>query len=299
MVRACSIWRALDVLGDVPILLVLQAIWLGEFRFSDIQHRTNLPKALLSDRLQYMVSQGLIARQDVEGSAWSHYRLGAKGLGLLPVTLMLLRWESRWVSSYKQFTVEVVHTTCGAKTSPKPICSACGGDWSFESVDWNDGPGLSLMPPQYKRRRQARARARTINNDLLFTNSVAILGDRWACLVIRSVITGLTRFDEIRSDTAMASNILSERLRWLVETNMLHREVGDGGPYSLTDKSRDFFPVLSFLQDWGDRYCQSPEGPPVTLTHRACQGAQGAMLHCSSCCGALELNSMEVRIVEL
>ena len=45
--------------------------------------------------------------------------------------------------------------------------------------------------------------------------SAQLMGDRWASLIMRSIFTNLYRFDEIRQDTAIATNILSERLKWL------------------------------------------------------------------------------------
>ena len=62
MVRTCSIWRALEVFGDVPSLLILEAIWLGDLRFEAIRARTCLSKPLVSERLKSLVEHGIIRR---------------------------------------------------------------------------------------------------------------------------------------------------------------------------------------------------------------------------------------------
>ena len=54
-IRTCSIWRALEVVGDTSILLILEANWLGARRFEELRNRTGLLKPLLSDTF----SQGL------------------------------------------------------------------------------------------------------------------------------------------------------------------------------------------------------------------------------------------------
>ncbi len=51
-IKACSIWRALDVLGDKPTLLILESYWLGTRRFSEFHKQTGLLKTVVSDRLQ-------------------------------------------------------------------------------------------------------------------------------------------------------------------------------------------------------------------------------------------------------
>ena len=59
MIRTCSIWRSLEVVGDTPTLLILEASWLGARRFDTLRERTGLLKALLSDRLKRLVEAGL------------------------------------------------------------------------------------------------------------------------------------------------------------------------------------------------------------------------------------------------
>lgn len=299
LIRTCSIWRALDILGDVPTLMVLQAIWLSEHRFGQIARRTRLTRALLSDRLRRLIGAGIVTKQEGRpGSGHQVYRLTVKGTDLFWVSLMLLRWEQDWCGTPKTFQVMLVHKTCGAELVPAPHCGACNRPFNARTVSWREGPGLGLMAPQYHRRRQRRDRAEAARNELLFTDAAELLGDRWASLILRSIFTGLRRYDQILEDTAMATNILSERLAWLIEFGVLEPAPVGGAAkrleYRLSDKGIDYYPILVMLQLWGDQYCASPEGPPVLLEHKDCRQRLDPKVACSSCGEAVFAGEVEV-----
>ncbi|WP_458093595.1 winged helix-turn-helix transcriptional regulator [Roseomonas sp. WA12] len=98
--------------------------------------------------------------------------------------------------------------------------------------------------------------------------SMAVLGERWAILVMREAFYGTTRFDDFARHLGIASNILSARLAELVEHGMLER-VPEGArhAYRLTAKGRDFFPAFVALKAWSDRW-MAPEGQVVRLVDR-------------------------------
>ncbi len=299
MIRTCSIWRALDVLGDVPTLMVLQAIWLREHRFGEIESRTRLTRALLSDRLRRLIRAEVVMKGDARsGAAHQEYRLTAKGADLFWVTLMLLRWEQNWCETHKTFRVALIHKSCRAELVPVPQCGACHQPFDAHTVSWAEGPGLGLMTPRYHRRRQRRDRTESSRNELLFTDAAELLGDRWASLILRSIFTGLRRYDEILEDTAMATNILSERLAWLVEFGVLEpTPVGDAAKrleYRLSEKGVDYYPILVTLQLWGDKYYASPEGPPILLQHKECRHALDPKVACMTCGEAVLPGDVEV-----
>lgn len=99
--------------------------------------------------------------------------------------------------------------------------------------------------------------------------AMAVLGERWAILVLREAFYGTTRFDEFERNLGIAPNILSARLRGLVEHGLLERAAAPGPgarhEYRLTDKGRDFFPAYVALKGWADRWMTGPEGPLVVL----------------------------------
>ncbi|MGW1541272.1 winged helix-turn-helix transcriptional regulator [Streptomyces sp. NPDC002309] len=97
--------------------------------------------------------------------------------------------------------------------------------------------------------------------------SLQILGERWSLLVLREIFSGKHKFAEIQSSLGIASNLLSARLKLLVETGVLDtRTYRDPGSrprqsYHLTASGRDLFVVLGALQQWGDRHRPRPSGP--------------------------------------
>lgn len=98
------------------------------------------------------------------------------------------------------------------------------------------------------------------------------VGDWWSILILRDAAAGLSRFDEFAASLGAAPNMLARRLAKLVEVGCLaRRRYSDRPPrheYVLTDKGRDFYPVLAALLGWGNRWL-APEGPAMLLVDRA------------------------------
>lgn len=304
LVRTCSIWRALNVVGDVPTLLVLESIWLQTHRFSQILARTGLPRAMVSNRLTKLLDASIIRKRAYrQDGARFDYVLTDIGLDLYWVTLMLHRWERRWSRSEKAFEVTLRHLKCGETTLPTPVCGHCGQEFSADDITWEAGPGIGLMQPSYTRRRLRRELATGSDNALLFTDSAELLGDRWVALVLRALLTGNNRYDDILADTAMATNILSERLTWLIDFGVIETEsVGQHATrkaYRLTEKGRDFCPVLVMLQAWGDRHYAAPEGAPVVLRHAACGEILKPAVACSHCDEAMTAGDTRPAVAQL
>jgi DNA-binding HxlR family transcriptional regulator len=293
LIRTCSIWRALEIVGDTSVLLILEAIWLGSRRFDDIRTRTGLLQTLLSDRLKRLTAADILYKSPYgEGARRFEYRMTEKGLDLYWTSLMMLRWEQRWGQTRAKLAIRLIHTTCGCEFEPTPACRVCGDEISARDVTWALGPGVGWMAARYSRRRQQRDAA--FNGAGLMVDVAQITGDRWASLVLRSIFTGLRRFDEIRRDTAIATNILSERLSWLQAQGVIEaREIdGRSSEYRLTEKGIDYYPILVMLLRWGDTHYVAPEGPPLLLRHRGKRRADGdhelqPAVVCSACGGEI------------
>jgi DNA-binding HxlR family transcriptional regulator len=90
--------------------------------------------------------------------------------------------------------------------------------------------------------------------------SLEVFGDKWSLLVLRDMMFGGKRhFRELlRSEEGIASNILADRLRRLVEEGMLTRADDpthkQKAIYSLTEKAIALVPVFAELGAWGSRY---------------------------------------------
>ena len=102
--------------------------------------------------------------------------------------------------------------------------------------------------------------------------SLDLVGEWWTMLVVREAFMGTTRFDAFQRNLGIAPNILSARLKRLVDSGVLQRMPAGGArrqEYRLTEKGRDLFPVLMALLQWGDRWLAGPDGPPIRLLDRA------------------------------
>jgi DNA-binding HxlR family transcriptional regulator len=104
--------------------------------------------------------------------------------------------------------------------------------------------------------------------------TMAVIGERWAILILREAFYGCTRFEEFERNLGIAPNILAARLRGLVADGVLDKmplEESDGRrhAYCLTAKGRDVFPIYLALKRWGDRWAAPAEGPMVELRERA------------------------------
>ena len=98
--------------------------------------------------------------------------------------------------------------------------------------------------------------------------SLERVGEWWSILILRDASLGLTRFEEFQESLGIAPNILTRRLKALVETGLLERRRYNERPprdeYVLTEAGRDFRPVLWTLLAWGNKHF-APEGASVVV----------------------------------
>lgn len=289
LIRCCSIWRALEDVGDVPTMLILEAFWLGERRFDGFQKRTGLLKALLSQRLKQMVASGLFEKRKYSDRPPRYeYVMTEKGRDLYWVALAMLRWEQRWGSASAKFRVRLTHTACGTKDiEPTPYSLSSGAAFTARDVAWKHGPGMGWVTPRHSRRRKQRGETAPGSDNNLLDVILQVLGDRWASLILRSIFTGFRRYDEIQKDAAIATNILADRLQWLIDMGLIHKRLYSQTPpryeYRLTELGIDYYPVLVMLMAWGDRWYLTPEGPPLLLLNRHTGKPLEPAMVCSAC----------------
>src|SRR6201994_4583243 len=94
------------------------------------------------------------------------------------------------------------------------------------------------------------------------------VGEWWSILILRDAFRGLSRFDEFSDSLGIAPNMLTRRLTALVEAGLLERQRYSERPprdeYVLTERGRDFQPVLIAMMTWGNKHF-APEGRIVQL----------------------------------
>ena len=97
--------------------------------------------------------------------------------------------------------------------------------------------------------------------------AVEVLGERWTLLIVREMLTGSRRFNELsRGLPGLSRALLSRRLRQLVAAGLVRRSE-DG--YDLTPAGEDLRPLVFGLADWGARHAFGDPRPeeldPETL----------------------------------
>ncbi|MGE0008809.1 MAG: winged helix-turn-helix transcriptional regulator [Parvibaculaceae bacterium] len=83
-----------------------------------------------------------------------------------------------------------------------------------------------------------------------------IVGGRWTLLVVRELLSGSRRFNDIRRGIPRISRtMLSERLQALVLAGAVMRRDGAQGPeYELTEAGRALSSLIGELAQWGQRW---------------------------------------------
>ncbi len=83
-----------------------------------------------------------------------------------------------------------------------------------------------------------------------------VLGGRWTLLVVRELLCGSRRFNDIRRGIPRISRtMLSERLQELAAIGAIERAEGEHGPeYLLTEAGRELAGLVGALGSWGQRW---------------------------------------------
>jgi DNA-binding HxlR family transcriptional regulator len=95
------------------------------------------------------------------------------------------------------------------------------------------------------------------------SKATEILCQRWTPLILRELLVGSSRFNEIRRGVPTCSPaLLSKRLKELEFAGVVVRTVTDDGPvYGLTEAGLELFPLIQGLGVWGQRWARSEYGP--------------------------------------
>jgi DNA-binding HxlR family transcriptional regulator len=125
-----------------------------------------------------------------------------------------------------------------------------------------------------------------------------VIGEPWSPLVLRDIYVGMNRFEQIQQDLGISRKVLTERLKWLVESGVLERHAYSQRPprheYRLTAKGTELCDLLLVMVRWGDRWLAGEAGPPVLYRHRACGKISHVELHCSECGEPMRATDVDV-----
>ncbi|MGA9918776.1 MAG: helix-turn-helix domain-containing protein [Paraburkholderia sp.] len=131
--------------------------------------------------------------------------------------------------------------------------------------------------------------------------SQAVVGDRWAVLIMRELFMGNRRFDSLLAQSQATPQMLSARLKRLEADGMIQRKRYMDKPpryeYELTEMGRAFYPVILALREWGETWCKSPgEDVAVRYTHLTCGHDAGTGTVCQACGEPLRREDLKSRL---
>ena len=99
-----------------------------------------------------------------------------------------------------------------------------------------------------------------------------LIGDWWTPLVMRELYFGRRRFDAIQESLRIPRAVLAARLQRLVDEAMVVKVAYEDRPpryeYRLTDKGREFWPVLAAMWRWGSDWLWPEDDVPFVLKDR-------------------------------
>lgn len=89
--------------------------------------------------------------------------------------------------------------------------------------------------------------------------ALEIIGGKWKLVILHNLFEGTKRFGELRRAMPhVTQRMLTRQLRELEEDEIVHREVYTQVPprveYSLTELGRTLEPIVTRIDEWGERY---------------------------------------------
>jgi DNA-binding HxlR family transcriptional regulator len=125
--------RLARVIGDRWNSAVVAAAFRGTRLFARFQEDLQIGPAQLSDRLTELQDLGILRTRAYAGTR-QEYRLTRAGLALFPLTLEMVRWGNRWLSSEAADPLAVRHLPCGHLLAARWHCDHCAQEIVRESV---------------------------------------------------------------------------------------------------------------------------------------------------------------------
>ena len=299
--RASSINRALDQLGDKWCLLILQEVFWGINTFNEMLEATGASRGVLSNRLQWLQSVECLKKdRPADNPKRPVYHLTKRSFELYANALMAIKWERQHYSTPVLDNIELIHNQCGHSFWPQIRCNHCLLEIAHEDVFYHPGPGAKQDTRQIKTRRRSSIKINdNCNSSALYRHLTDLLGDRWTANIVALSYHRLRRFEEFRKELPIATNILADRLKHLVDNGIFYRKPYQQAPpryeYHLTDRGKDLYPYFLTLLQWGNKWCSDNDGDPMLLTHGPCNHHLRADVYCDQCDQILQANHVRVK----
>lgn len=117
--------------------------------------------------------------------------------------------------------------------------------------------------------------------------TASVVGDGWTVLIVRDLLNGIRRFDDLATRLGIARNVLTRRLTALTDAGIVvkvpYREPGrrERHEYRLTEAGHGLRPVILAMLAWGDTHRADADGPPMRVEHAGCGAPVEVELRCA------------------
>ena len=296
--KASSINRALDQIGDKWCLVILQEIFWGIRTFNELLNASGMSRGVLSNRLKWLQKVDCLRKLvPPDNPRRPTYHLTTKSTEIYSLALMATAWENRFFAHKGIRRLVLTHQVCQQTFTPQLCCVKCDKEVQAKDVTYRPGPGFQLDDRAKKVRRRSSVETTLGPNSLNpYLNLIDIIGDRWTANVIALAYHGFKRFDQFHAELPIATNLLSDRLKYLANKDIFIPVPYQKKPvryhYHLSEKGLAMFPFFIALLQWGDKWCSDETGAPVITNHTPCQHDLFAVVRCSHC--QRDINPKEV-----
>ena len=105
-------------------------------------------------------------------------------------------------------------------------------------------------------------------NECSIATALSILGDKWTLLIARDIMLGNQNFESIQNNLNISRNLLTERLKSMVNKKLITRYVPDNkkrAKYVPTERCKDLLKVFLSLSLWADRWVPDTRRPKMAV----------------------------------
>lgn len=133
------------------------------------------------------------------------------------------------------------------------------------------------------------------------SHGLKVFGDRWTAQVVLGAFVGMRRFDEWQQRLGIPRHTLADRLRALVQMDVLRPRLYQERPeryaYHLTAKGMALYDPVLMIWEWERRFGQGDAPLPARLVHRRCGHPFNPQLVCSACGGSVDMTDLSFELV--
>ena len=292
-----SIFRTAEVIGDAWSWLVMREAVLHDVRrFSRFQARLGVARSTLAGRLEQLTAGGLLAEQ--RHTPGPEYHPTESGRDFFGCLMVAMRWADHWYFDEATRPTPTLHGACGQPLEAVLRCSDCHRVVFARDVTAHRRGPFTAQPVSPLRRRMPDLSLLERERTCSIARTLSVIGDLWTSLIIRESFFGTRRFDDLQRNLSIAPNILSGRLKRLLEQQVLFKSQYHDWPvrheYRLTERGLDLYHVPLAMHTWGRRWIKTDDSD-IHLTHKSCGVDLQPILTCDRCGDAITRDDIHLQ----